>query len=331
MPRQRKVIPPETLTKIEVHLASGNRILPANWTQEDKKWYAVFKSRKKDDKRKGQRTASVLREKDPELYAQKREANRAACAKYSSTVDPEVRKKRYKDFDEKRKPQRKVYYRENKDKFKAVARNPKNAHSRLITTASDRNIPVDMTKEEVEAKIMLPCFYCGFVPLDGKGNGLDRFDNDGHYSDENTVSCCKHCNYGKHTKTSDEFIDRCEVIAAFCGQLQKGNSTPPLPLSGARISEPKYHNYRCDARKRGLEFSITKPEFLDLINDMCRYCHVVPALGVDRGDNTLGYTSDNCVGCCSACNLVKGRQSFDQFMERCARVAVLHRNRELFQ
>jgi hypothetical protein len=327
MPRQRKAIPPETLTKIEVHLASGNRILPFSWTEEDKKWYGVFKSRKKDDKRKGQRTASALKQKDPELYAQRREANRAACAKYSSTLSPEVRKKRYKDFDDKRKPQRKVYYELNKEKYKLNANKLSRAYPKLLLSASKREIEVEMTREQVEAKVVLPCHYCGHQ-LDGHRNGLDRYDNDLHYTDENTVPCCKACNRGKSVWKADEFIDRCEKVAALAGHLEHGSRHPVIVPCRATIESCTFWHHDSTARKRGLENNLTELEWDELVSMPCHYCQTSPCRGIDRLDNSVrSYDIDNCVPCCKGCNVLKWDQDVLHFFDRCARVAEKHRDR----
>ena len=38
-----------------------------------------------------------------------------------------------------------------------------------------------------------------------KCNGIDRVDNKKGYIKDNCVSCCKYCNFAKHTMTEDEF------------------------------------------------------------------------------------------------------------------------------
>ena len=38
-----------------------------------------------------------------------------------------------------------------------------------------------------------------------KCNGIDRIDNKKGYVKDNCVSCCKYCNFAKHTMTEDEF------------------------------------------------------------------------------------------------------------------------------
>ena len=66
----------------------------------------------------------------------------------------------------------------------------------------------------------------------------------------------------------------------------------------------------------------------------CYYCGISPqyrysnntvkpilANGIDRLDNGIGYTENNCVPCCFECNKAKNTMFPDQFIEMCKRVA----------
>jgi hypothetical protein len=83
-----------------------------------------------------------------------------------------------------------------------------------------RNIPWLLTRDQFRGLILSPCFYCGETKgnstkttWSAKGgpnremtnNGIDRKDNTLGYSLDNSVSCCKHCNFAKHSFTLDEF------------------------------------------------------------------------------------------------------------------------------
>ena len=56
-----------------------------------------------------------------------------------------------------------------------------------------------------------PCHYCGFHKE--TCNGIDRMDNSKPYIPSNCVSCCKKCNYAKHTLEYNEFINLCKTTA----------------------------------------------------------------------------------------------------------------------
>lgn len=79
-----------------------------------------------------------------------------------------------------------------------------------------------------------------------------------------------------------------------------------------------YRNYKAAARRRGHRFELTVKQFTKLILSDCTYCGAAPAMnslvgphkdfrynGVDRIDNTLGYTVSNSVPCCRICNRAK--------------------------
>jgi hypothetical protein len=86
-----------------------------------------------------------------------------------------------------------------------------------------------------------------------------------------------------------------------------------------------FHTYRAQARKRSLEFSILQEEFKILTKQQCHYCGCPPSQehcagfgayvynGLDRVDNSGGYTIKNCVPCCNRCNRAKGTASLAEF------------------
>ena len=56
----------------------------------------------------------------------------------------------------------------------------------------------------------------------------------------------------------------------------------------------------------------------------CYYCGESPngkLNGIDRQDSSEGYTTENCVPCCTTCNLAKRQMSPDEFVWHCEKVA----------
>lgn len=89
---------------------------------------------------------------------------------------------------------------------------------------------------------------------------------------------------------------------------------------------------KAEARKRGLEWSLSDEQFVQLSCCPCSYCgrggcnatslrDIVEAGGIDRFDNSLGYTPENSVPCCTACNQAKNDMTAEQFIAHCAAVA----------
>jgi hypothetical protein len=82
----------------------------------------------------------------------------------------------------------------------------------------------ELSFDSFSLKVKSPCRYCGLEHSKEvedrlnespkqkrlsdhvlKCNGIDRVDNKKGYEDENSVSCCKFCNFAKHTMSEDDF------------------------------------------------------------------------------------------------------------------------------
>ncbi len=82
--------------------------------------------------------------------------------------------------------------------------------------------------------------------------------------------------------------------------------------------------YRCDAERRGIKFEVTIEQFGSFWQKPCEYCgDSIATIGVDRIDNTLGYSVPNMAACCTVCNKMKLDQTLDGFIAQCRRIACL--------
>ena len=86
--------------------------------------------------------------------------------------------------------------------------------------------------------------------------------------------------------------------------------------------------YRTSAAKRGYDFFLTEDEFREFTNASCFYCGKgpmgkkvaksyyghYPYNGIDRVDNSKGYTMKNCVSCCKYCNAMKMAMNLEDFL-----------------
>lgn len=115
-------------------------------------------------------------------------------------------------------------------------------------------------------------------------------------------------------------------------------------------------NYKSGAKKRGYCFELTDEQFAKLTKTPCFYCGVEPSQlvrvrlgnksrgakwrqnsekwrhsgernwgdyvysGIDRKDPSLGYTPDNSVPCCGACNCAKSDRPYEQFVDYIKRI-----------
>lgn len=89
-----------------------------------------------------------------------------------------------------------------------------------------------------------------------------------------------------------------------------------------------YNRYKQNAKNRGYDFFLTKEKFRELTKKNCFYCGREPDKvmktkrcngeylynGIDRMDNTKGYSLENSVPCCKFCNLTKNDTSFIEFI-----------------
>jgi len=83
-------------------------------------------------------------------------------------------------------------------------------------------------------------------------------------------------------------------------------------LYGHRV-KCRFSAYQRSADKRGYDFNLSYEQFETLFNKDCHYCGVKHSKGVDRADNTIGYTPDNSVPCCKICNYMKRDTPYEEF------------------
>lgn len=81
----------------------------------------------------------------------------------------------------------------------------------------------------------------------------------------------------------------------------------------------KYSRLKYQAKRRGLTFALSREEITEITSAACHYCGgPLPnyGYGLDRKDNTQGYTRDNVVPCCMICNWIKSNQfSYQEMLE----------------
>jgi len=95
-----------------------------------------------------------------------------------------------------------------------------------------------------------------------------------------------------------------------------------------------YRRYQKTAEDYGREFSLTKDEFRYLTNQPCFFCGKEPSqkskgttlkvtyiyTGIDRKDNTKGYTPENSIPCCKVCNSMKSDSTYEEFLRQIEKI-----------
>lgn len=110
----------------------------------------------------------------------------------------------------------------SKERGKKLSKSPEMVIARAVFSciergAKKRGLPFNISLEYFLLCAKMPCNYCGAIGScirksprfcgEFHYNGLDRLDSSLGYSEENTVPCCKACNYAKHTMSVPEFLE----------------------------------------------------------------------------------------------------------------------------
>lgn len=88
----------------------------------------------------------------------------------------------------------------------------------------------------------------------------------------------------------------------------------------------RFYNYpnQCKRRKKKIDFNLTLEQFANLTSQPCHYCgQLSPGkdyVGIDRVDNNQDYVVNNCVPCCSVCNMMKRSWSYTFFLFHTAKI-----------
>ena len=113
-----------------------------------------------------------------------------------------------------------------------------------------------------------------------------------------------------------------------CGCLQKESCQLPKTEASFNLY---YGRYVTSTNKTDRRFDLSKDQFRKITSSDCYYCGRGPteisskahqqcngaykANGIDRIDNAKGYTIDNCVPCCTPCNIAKATRTSKEFKE----------------
>ena len=108
-----------------------------------------------------------------------------------------------------------------------------------------------------------------------------------------------------------------------------GNEIRRLPF-GRAARNVLLGRYQRNAKARNKLWALTEEQFDLLVSGSCHYCGVLPTQkaadhnsrvygefyynGIDRKENSLGYTGSNSVSCCGRCNDAKGTMSEKEFL-----------------
>jgi len=147
-----------------------------------------------------------------------------------------------------------------------------------------------------------------------------------------TMWLCR-CDCGKETKVDASSLtrkckDKRPTESCGCLRLEAVASKDWL---GVEFRRYRKHNMKRGWRSTQIPFQLTVKEFSELILKDCFYCgekpftksHVGGFLrnGIDRVNNSAGYSIDNVVTCCQSCNKLKGSFDVNEFKNLCSKIS----------
>lgn len=127
-----------------------------------------------------------------------------------------------------------------------------------------------------------------------------------------------------------------------CGCLSQDRKNAATLADFGSFKISLYRRYVKGAAVRGHVFELTREQAIPLFTQICHYCGSPPATagtpstfgyrkkydvskfyynGIDRVDNSKGYTVSNVVPCCSTCNRSKGTMPLDKWLEWARRLS----------
>lgn len=202
-----------------------------------------------------------------------------------------------------------------------------------IKSAKKRNLVWDISNDLAKQLFKTKCYYCGEIDLvKGKRvrdsenqdefeyveiNGIDRKDNTKGYINDNVCACCTMCNFIKGSIHIDTYLQRIKHILSKFLIVDKIIQYPdafPNCVSGSFL------DYKRSAIERNKHFELSEDEFSAIIVNDCYICgketfsHHIN--GVDRHNNNIGYTLQNCFSCCSSCNFLKNKFDLCQVLKK---------------
>ncbi len=119
-----------------------------------------------------------------------------------------------------------------------------------------------------------------------------------------------------------------------CGCLQKEMHDKRRLPKGVAARNAIIYYHKISAKKRNIEQALTDEQIIAIHKENCHYCGAPPSniyhppgangtyiySGIDRVDNTKGYTMDNVAPCCSTCNIMKKGLPVDIFLGTANRI-----------
>jgi hypothetical protein len=137
----------------------------------------------------------------------------------------------------------------------------------------------------------------------------------GHEVARGNIKTCGNCQYTRDLRERSRG-----------GHGKLGKSYTSITTSKRNL----YTTYVKNAIRRELSWELTPEQFIDITEKSCTYCGQEPAQrfnkgkllynGIDRINNSLGYTQENTTACCGKCNRMKYTLNLSDFLEHLLKI-----------
>ena len=141
------------------------------------------------------------------------------------------------------------------------------------------------------------------------------------------------CDCGNEMTTTGYSLTSGNTKSCGCYHKIRTRQLFSKPISEIRVNRI-FYDYRKRAKQKNMDITLTKEQFKTLMDSDCHYCGGEPSnslvqheeslpvyQGIDRKDNSEGYTPDNVVPCCIVCNKMKKTMSHDDFLLHIHRIS----------
>ena len=146
------------------------------------------------------------------------------------------------------------------------------------------------------------------------------------------------CMTRKMNKTSSCGCLKDEVNLEKAKLMQKRIADNPNNSLRSIITRALYKTCQRSALVMGRAFELSFEQWLKVVDSACFYCgemdvkkvrsipnrptNTILLNGIDRIDNSVGYTVENSVPCCKICNMMKGKLTVTEFIQKCKKISV---------
>lgn len=147
-------------------------------------------------------------------------------------------------------------------------------------------------------------------------------------SKERPYWVCK-CDCGEVKTIASRYLTGGNSTDCGCGESER-RSKAARKEEGVSLRNKVISNYRHNAKTKGLEFTLSDEEMIEMFSSNCHYCNIPPSKvmtlprhygsftynGIDRLYSDKGYVQGNVKPCCSECNYMKNDTPYDEFINR---------------